>query len=243
MALQAFTSFRLPDGSTIEMVDWVDKPLFSTGELLTGFSDEKIDLFTYGVNEEVAATENATVRRMSTENDTNVTTAGGMSSQEELLVYAIKPEFFELQTTDASATDLTSAIPALPGQPMMRPSVLKHLHMSIMLVLDIAGKTFVEAGLGYFNAGFDVYGMGVTTGGVLADANVRSYAAQGLPSAEGTRTFAIPQHLGGTEKYQLALRNYEGETITFKDEAAASIARLVVRTRIYLDGMRKRPTG
>lgn len=243
MALQAFTTFRLPDGSVIEMVDWVDKPLFSTGELLTGFTDEKIDLFTYGVNEEVAATENATVRRTSTENDTNVATSGGMTSQEELLIYAIKPEFFELQTDDAGATDLTTAAPTLAGQPMMRPSVLKHLHMNVMLVLDIAEKTFAEAGLGYFNAGFDVFGMGATTQGALADANVRSYAAQGVPSAEGTRTFAIPQHIGGTEKYQLMLRNYEGEAITFQDEAATAIARLLVRTRIYLDGMRKRPTG
>lgn len=243
MSMQTFTQFRLPDGTVVELVDWVDKPVFSTVELLTGFSDEKLDLFTYSVSQEVTATENATVRRTATERDTNVSASGSMTSSEELLVYSIRPEFFELQTAQATSTDLTSAALTLAGQPMMRPSVLKILHMALVMRLRITEKAFVEAGLGYFNTGFDVNVGAVTIGGVLADANIRSYANQGSPSADAVRSFAIPQHIGGTEKYQLELRNYPGDTITFIDENAASIARLVVRGRFYLDGMRKRPTA
>lgn len=238
--MNTFATFRLPDGSTIELVDWVDKPLFSTGEMLSGFSDASLELFTYEVGAEVSSTQNITSRRQSTENDTNMQAAGSMTSSEEMLVYSIKPEFFEFTIT---GTDATAAVASAPGQPMMRPSVLKQLHADLILRLRVTQKAYVEAGLGYFNTGFGVLAAGGHTSGALADANVRTYASQGNPTSEAVRAFAMPHHIGGTEKYQVELRNYAGDVITFRDEAGAAMDEALVRARIYMDGMRKRPTA
>lgn len=244
--METITQFRLPDGTVVTLEDWVDRPVFSVVELLTGFNDGEIDFFTYNQGEDVPASGNATVRRTGTEADTNISVAGGNVSTEELLVYALKPEMFALQTAAQTPTDLTTAAITVPGQPMMRISVLKQMHMTLMLRLKISQKAYAEAGFGYFPTGFDANGQGVVQGATLSDANRQTYASQGWPSQDAVRSFAVPYHIGGTEKYRAELRNYPGDTITFVDENAATNAgtlRLVVRIRLYLDGMRKRPTA
>ncbi len=242
--METITQFRLPNGEIVRLVDWVDKPMFSTGELLTGFSDRRIDLFTYGVGGTVPATNNATVRRTSTENDTNVDIAGSAASTEELLVYAIKPEYMELQLAAGTPTDMTSAAFRLGGQPQPRTNILAQLAATMKLKLFISQKAYTDAGLGWFNTGFGAQSQGSLVAAVPA-AGVRTYATAGWPSQDAVRTFAVPHHVGGTEKYQVSLANPAGAVITFNDEQAtpSALARLVYRIRVYMDGMRKRPTA
>lgn len=243
--METITQFRLPNGEVMRLVDWVDKPLFSTLELLTGFGDRRIDCFTYNVGEPVPATANATVRRISTERDTNVDVGGAQASTEELLIYAIKPEYFELQNAGGTPTDMTTAAARLVGQPMPRTNVLAQLHMTFKLRLIISQKAYADAGLGWFNSGFGPYGAGAAVPGTAA-ASGRTYATAGLPSQEAVRTFAVPHHIGGTEKYRLELINPAADTVNFQDETTAApvtIAQSVMRMRFYLDGMKKRPTA
>jgi len=243
--METITQFRLPNGSVTRLVDWVDKPIYSTLEILTGATDRKISAFTYNVGEPVPATANAGTRRTSTEIDTNVDVGGAAASTEEILVYAIKPEYFELQLAAATPTDMTTASAAIGGQPAPRSSVLSELHLRLKMKLLISQKAYVDAGLGYFNTGFGSMTNAMLKQSAATDANVRSYATAGLPSQEAVRTFAVPHHVGGTEKYQVVLINPAGTPLVFNDEqlTPTGIARCVYRIRIYLDGMRKRPTA
>lgn len=243
--METITQFRLPNGEVMRLVDWVDKPLFSTVELLTGFSDQRVDCFTYNVGEPVPATANATVRRTSTEQDTNVDVGGAQSSTEELLIYAIKPEYFELQNNPNSATDMTTQAFRLVGQPLPRANILAGLQAVLKLRLMISQKAYADAGLGWFNTGFGVHTANSVNYGT-AGATARSYGTAGLPSQEAVRTFAVPHHIGGTEKFRVELLNPAGTTFNFSDEtlaAPATVSGLVYRIRVYLDGMRKRPTA
>jgi len=246
--METITQFRLPNGEVMRLVDWVDKPLFSTVDLLTGFTDPTISAFTYNVGEPVPASNTAGVRRISTELDTNVDVGGAQSSTEELLIYAIKPEYFELSNDPTNATtqvDMTTSQPRLVGQPVPRANILSLLHMSLKLRLIISQKAYADAGLGWFNTGFGVMPHGFVEPGT-AGATPRSYATAGLPSQEAVRTFAVPHHIGGTEKFRVDLVNPPQDTITFDNETLegpVAVTALVYRVRIYLDGMRKRPTA
>lgn len=242
--METITQFRMPDGSVMRLVDWVDKPVFSLVELLSGFNDEKIDLFTYNVSDDVPATDNATVRRTATEADTNVSVGGANASTEEILVYSIKPEFFELQCAPGTPTDLTTAGVRAGGQPMPRASVLSQLSDALIMRLKISQKAYTDAGLGYYNTGFGPTSFNNIFNAAAA-ASPRSYATAGMPSQEAVRSFVVPHHIGGTEKYQLSLVKPRDGALIFLNEDATPdpLTAVVYRVRVYFDGMRKRPTS
>lgn len=238
--MDTIVNIRLPDGTTLTLGDWVDKPIFSAVMFLTGFNDPVLEAFGYNVGENVPATSNAGTKVTSTEHDTNIAAAGGNVSTEELLVYAIKPEYFELQTS--GGTDLTTASPRLPGQPVMRPTTLGKIQLSLNLRLRVSEKVYADAGTGYFPTGFGVFGMGALIP-TNAAATGRTYANNAWPAQDAVRSFAVPHHIGGTEKYQVQWLNWPGATVNFTDEAQGALTGLVVYARTYLDGMRKRPTA
>jgi len=157
--METITEFRMPDGSVMRLVDWVDKPVFSVVELFNGFTDAKIDAFTYNVSDEVPATGNITTMRVASEADTNVNVGGANASTEEILVYAIKPEFFELQLA-AQSTDATTAAVRSGGQPQPRTSVLAILNDALIMRLKITQKSYTDAGIGYYNPGFGAMSTG-----------------------------------------------------------------------------------
>ena len=61
------TQVRLPDGRNVAIVDWTDKPLFSTIDLLSGYTDQEIECFTYQVSDNVSSSSNITTRRVATD--------------------------------------------------------------------------------------------------------------------------------------------------------------------------------
>ena len=241
--METITEFRMPDGSVMRLVDWVDKPVFSVVELFNGFQDNKIDAFTYNISDDVPATDNITTQRVATEADTNVNVGGANASTEEILVYAIKPEWFELQLADAS-TDATTATVRSAGQPQPRTSVLAVLNDALVLRLKITQKAYTDAGIGYYNPGFGALPSANLVFGAAA-VSPRSYATAGLPSQEAVRSFVVPHHIGGTEKYHVSLHRFRPGAVSFFDEATApaALTTVLMRCRIYLDGMIKRPTA
>lgn len=240
--MDTITRVRLPNGTEMYLEDWVDRPIFSTIDTLTSWTDQVIAFFTYAAGEQVPGTNNATAFRTATERDTNIAVAGGNVSTEEMLVYALKPEYFELQTNASTPTDLSSASIRLAGQPIIRPSILGVLFLITNLRLKISQKAYAEGGTGYFPTGFGVSysGQGAQN---TAVATPRGYATSGVPQGTAVKAFAVPHHIGGTEKYQAELRNYFGATVQYFDENVVEVPRCVVQIRLYLDGMRKRPTA
>lgn len=240
--METITQFRMPDGSVMRLMDWVDKPVFSILELLSGFQDTERACFTYVVGETVATTSNGTNPRTATSADTNMQAPGGNVSTEEILVYAIKPEYFELQNDAQTPTDMSTAAVRAGGQPMPRASVLQQLANELVMKLMISQKSYTDAGIGFSNTGF---GPMVNMNLGAAIAGTRTLATAGLPSQEAVRAYAMPHHVGGTEKYRLVLERPRDGAFDFLSEAAvpAALTGVVYRIRFYLDGLRKRPTA
>lgn len=243
--LNQITKMRLPDGREVAFVDWQDTPLYSTADLLGGWTDDEVNLFTYIVGDRVPGTGNATVTRTATEHDTNVQVAGSMASTEEMLVYSIRPEFNQFHTPDATPTDLTTAAitgaGAILGMPIVTVMTLATLQQRCNLELIVSQKVEHGSSLAYYNTGF-----GATSNWNAQDvgAETRAYASAGVPGAQAVRTMSVPVHIGGQEKYRVALKNPRGAAVTvFLDDAAAADTQGVVRLRVYLDGLYKRPVS
>lgn len=245
MALNQITKFRLP-GTDVEvaLVDWTHRPLFSTADFQTGFTQQTTILFNYVVGDSVPGSSPAAspTFRTASLNDTNISTPGTMSSTEEMLVYSVRVEMFDLDMTDTSG-DFTTADEKLEMEPVMRPQVLGVLHRSLLLQLQISQKIYVEAGIGWFIPGFGP--MATMTTRSLAGTGT-ALATNGLPGHNSAQSFAIPHHIGGQEKYAVIINNPSGAAIDFAlSEATPPVddQSREVRMRVYLDGLYKRPVS
>lgn len=243
MALNQITKMRLPGGAEVALVDWTDKPLYSSLDLQTGFTANEMNLFQYVVGDPVPGFGTAAVtRRTSTENDTNISTPGAMASTEEMLVYAIKVEYYGLHDT---ANDFTSLSVTKDGDPTIRMTALSELQRRLNLRLVISQKVYAEAPLGYFNTGFGPFSHSPIAGAAVTTTQATGNA--GLPSQEAVRSYVIPHHIGGQEKYRVSISNFTGAAVNFgfnygaTDLAADST--YAVTLRVLLDGLYKRPVS
>lgn len=231
-AINQMTTLRMPNGREVAFVDWNDKPLYSTADLRSGYTDETVELFTYVAGDQVSASSNVTTRRTADEGDTNCSTPGAMSSTEEMLVYAIKPEVYEQQAETGS--DATTLAPVEAGQPQVASQRLALMHAQLMISLRVSQKIMHRAGFGYYNAGF---GVSNATAG---------RATQGLPSQEAVRSLVIPIHIGGQEKYRVTIENPTGAAVNLGNSNATPPVidpDIYETVRINLDGLYKRPVA
>lgn len=247
--LDTIVQVKMPTGQIVDIVNWSDKPVFSAADLQSGFVTEEVDFFQYVAGREVtgygAPGGAPPVRRTATDADTNMQAPGEMTTQEELLVYAIKPEFFMFTTptiNDFSSRSLLEdgeddTSPC--GFPTITPQGLAILQQQLILRLKISEKIYAEAGLGYFNTGFGVYSF-----------NMLSGATAGYPGQDAVRAYTLPHHIGAQEKFRGQLINPGGNACDFGvvDSADSECERtlrndVMVTIRLNLDGLYKRPTA
>lgn len=236
--LNQMTTMRLPDGSEVAFVDWQDKPLFSSLDFLTGFTDSDLEAFTYVPGDTIPSTNNVTIPRTATEQNTNVSTPGSMASTEEMLVYAIRPYYIE-GVLDQASTDYNTFNFGLAGQPAPSTSSIGIMQALLTLRLIVSQKAEQEAPLAYFNTGFGAYG-GVSQ----QTAALASRGTAGFPTQEAVRSYVIPVHIGGQEKYRVQLANDGGNTVAFGVDQATppvELPELAMTVVIHLDGLYKRP--
>lgn len=242
--INQITTMRLPDGTEVAFVDWSDTPLYSTCELLASFTDTEIDLFQYVAGEPIPTTNNATVRRTSNDRDTNVVTPGGMASTEELLVYAIKPDFYEFTVEEG---DPTTATPSAPNQPAPTRKRLSVLHSALLVSLDVSQKFTHRAGLSYYNTGFGASATTIFNGAVAFAGQAGLTAANaGWPAQDAVRSLVVPIHIGGQEKYRLRLENVTGNPVLnglTEADPGVSDDNILHRIVFHLDGLYKRPVA
>jgi hypothetical protein len=246
MATQQLTKLRLPNGTEVAFVDWSDQPLWSSAYMRNGFTDHEVPFFTYAAGEPVTATSNIVAAPVATLLDTNISVAGTFQASEEMLVYAIKPEFFFMILNQPSLP-ITSANVTYPnvGGPNPTLSQLKRLFQQLALRLWVSEKVAFEAPLGYFNAGFGPEGQGVAANVVSGNTSVRSFANNGSPGQYAVRSFALPIHIGGTEKYRVTFTNeigINGGTVGWADDNGDLSINLCY-ARVILDGLYKRPVS
>jgi hypothetical protein len=236
--LNQITKIRLGDGREVALVDWTDRPLWSTVEVLDGATIQEMNFFQYTVGDSVPAFAPVAVaaQRAATQRDTGMATPGAMASTEEFLVFAIRPRVFSLNVVSAQAPNFQAPGPLVAGEtPLADAGMLSVLDLRTRLSLEISQKVYGEAGFGYYNSG-----MGIYMAGEFGAAN------KGIPSQEAVRSFVIPQHMGGQEKFRVYLSNDAGNPLEVGlgdggnvDTDDTRYARIVV----YLDGLYKRPVS
>lgn len=243
MALNQIVKIRYANGDEVALVDWTDRPLYSTIEVLHGTTTQEMNFFQYTVGDAVPAFAPVAVvgQRSATEADTNLAAPGSQASTEEFLCYSIRPEVFMLIVTTDSAPDFNDlqAIGCSNGEgPFPAVLMLGIMNAQLMMQLEISKKLYTQAGFGYYNFGGGVRGT--------VDGTAITFGNQGWPSQSAVRAFAIPAHLGGQEKFRLYLSNPSGAPLQLgvRDDCGQSddTARFA-RVRIYLDGLSKRPTS
>ena len=250
--LNQITKMRLPDGREVAFVDWTDKPLFSTIEILNGTTTQEMNWFQYVQGDSVPAFSPVPITSQRTANDwdTNLAAPGSMASTEEMLVYAIRPEVYRRRVQDAEAPDFAQP-DALDGfllaEPMATSTMLAVLSMRTLLSLEISKKVYAQASFGYFNTGFGVVAQGQT-------ATVQT-GLQGQAQQVAVRAFTIPQHMGGQEKFRVFMTNVDDGTVGApglevgltppgaSDDPGWDPSVVFARIKINLDGLYKRPVS
>jgi len=246
--MNQIVEMRMADGSTIAFVDWTDRPQFSTCEILHGTTVQEMNLFQYVQGDPVPAFAPVPVvgQRTANELDTNMAVPGAMSSTEELMIYAIRPEIFRRHVADEAAPDFSAPQPLVSTEPAPTPPMLAVMNHRLLLVLEISQKRYAMGGLGYFNFGAGM--MAPAAEGV----GLGNYGFSGLPSQSAVRTNVVPQHIGGQEKFRLQLLYSDDGTGNGIEigipgmeggEAPDEDPTRFARVRIYLDGLYKRPTS
>ncbi len=241
-------SLRLGDGREVELADWDDMPLFSAIDVMNGTTAQEMIAFGYVGGDPVPAyappAATTVTPRTANELDTNMAVPGALSVQEEMIVFAIRPEVQCLSVSDAANPDFQNpaALSAAAGDATANPGTLLTLNLRTMLILEISEKRFANAGFGYYNFGAGVMITGGdSTAGLVNGLN-------GLPSQEAVRSLAIPASIGGTEKFLVELLNPDGAALeigyNLQLEADPAIASTrFARIRFYLDGLHRRGTA
>jgi hypothetical protein len=246
MALSQIVKIRYADGSEVALVDWTDRPLYSTIEILHGTTTQEMNFFQYTVGDSVPAFSPVAPvgQRSATEADTNLAAPGSQASSEEFLCYAIRPEVFLLAVTTPLAPDFNIINDFVCGSsigPLPSVSMLGIMNLRLMVQLEISKKLYSQASFGYYNFGGGIDGH--------SESAVLSYGNRGWPSQDAVRSFAIPAHLGGQEKFRVYLSNPAGHPLELglldicPDEGPSFNSAIFARVRVYLDGLSKRPTS
>lgn len=235
--LNQITKLVLSDGTEVAFTDWTDRMIYSTGDMLSGFTDQELRLFNYSDGDPVQATSNITTKRTATEQDTNLASAGEMDATEEFLVYSIQNEVYEFV---GGASGITSE-GTRPGAPMPTASVVALMHWRLTMALEVSQKFFPHASFGYFLAGF-----GPNVASTLTQATL---ATNGQPGQHARFDQSVPIHIAGTEKFNVVIQNVgagvAGGTgaVNFTDDSGVVQATIYVTTRVNLRGLHKRPMG
>lgn len=233
-----FPNPAAPDGiEEVALTDWSDRPLYSTADLFSGFTDEEIRLFSYNEGQNVVNTANMLAERASTLRDTNISSASEMDTTENFLLYAVALEVFEWDYSEQGSAG-TFTIPNGGNMPTAPNQMV--LHNRLICDMDVSGKSFPTAGFGWFAQGF-----GPTFGAVFGDAaTLRTFANNGSPTAEARYMQSIPVHIGGTENYNLQLLNPTGTAVNFVNEDGVTVdTTRLMQVRAYLVGLHRRPVG
>lgn len=238
--LNQITKVRLADGREVAIVDWTWRPLYSTVDTLTSWTDLELRAFTYSGGDPITISSNMTVRETASLMHTNIKTPAQMDSQEEFLVYAIQIEMY-LMAEDTAAGEIQSdlAVGGLLVSPFNGvPGPMSVLHQQCIGELEVSEKEYQQGSLGRFPSGFGVFGS-ITTG---SDVQI-GQNNNGLPSNEAVEMFPVPVHIGATENYAFIVHNPQGVAVVYRNLSGVEIANAVMRLRINLHGLHKRPAG
>ena len=226
-------SIRTPDGTVVKPGEWTSAvPLYSVVEIGSG-SFPLLTAFSYGRGGAVPGSPGP---RNSTLIDTNLQGEGGrLPENEELITYSLAIELFKVGPALSVLQFPDADVPGVPAVDMLR------LQRDVVVRFRVASvRDYVDTPLSFWPAGTGIYysisgGRSKVSG---AAPNGEIIANNGGPSVNNRRQLASPIYVGPGEQFGVDFRTGPGSVDGLNLALDSRI-----RTRAWLDGLRRRPVA
>jgi hypothetical protein len=226
-------SIRMPDGTVVKPGEWTSAvPLYSTIEIAAGPFPGLI-AFSYGQGGPVPGSQGP---RNSTLIDTNLQGEGGrLPENEELISYSLAIEVFKIGAALTTNEFPDADVPGVPATDMLRLQRDMTVRFRVASVRDYTSTpiSFWPAGTGVY---YTISGGRSKVSGAAPNGEI--IGNNGSPSINGRRQLASPIYVGPGEQFGVDFIAGPGEV---KNLNLATNARL--RTRVDIDGLRRRPVA
>lgn len=226
-------SIRTPDGTVVEPGEWTSAvPLYSTIEIAAGPFPGLI-AFSYGQGGPIPGSVGP---RNSTLIDTNLQGEGGrLPENEELITYSIAIDVYKIGPALSTLQFPDADVPGVPAPDMLRLQRDMTTRFRVASVRDYTSTPVSfwpgGAGINYTISGGRSKVSGAAPNGEIIGNN-------GNPSVNARRQLASPVYVGPGEQFGLDFIAGPGQVINLN---LATNSRL--RTRVSLDGLRRRPVA
>jgi len=234
----AIKEIRLPDGSAVQIDEWLHWPAFSTFEASkTAALDLRIFSYVVGGQLPQSGTP-AGGRRSATITDTNWTSRSRVNHDESYLFYSMTYEHFALENNEPYTTDPADL---QATQPVLTGTNLRLLQQHVMLELFVGAgisKPQASAPLSYYGQGVgaQAYGSGdalTIAQGAATQLNL-NYGTAGPVSPRNQRTWALPINIAPDRVAFARLHSPIGVVPDLDQDYSL---------RVYADGLKRRPVA
>jgi hypothetical protein len=221
------STLKLPDGSVIQLSDWIDDKLYSTVQL-TNTQSTPVEAFSVGRSQAIPGGTRTTTRV-----DTNIPRAGdsGLPKDWEMLIYGIGMKMVRVMRPPTGATQpvLPDGAGALSNPPQL--ATLFQVDRVVFLAFEYNAKIYSSGVMQDYPQGHGY--------SVFSTNPAFELAQNGVPSPRDRNALVLPIHM----------RENLGYKMNFQPEAAMVISQLasdggVVLTftdiKTYLFGLIKR---
>jgi len=229
--MSSLNKVRLPDGTELNVSEWLHWPLYSVIEINAGDRVD-VDAFSYVRGQTVPRTSGAIAARSADDTDTNQVRARKMNQDESLVVFAITYEAIGLTSTTSGSPAASAA-----DAPLVDANDLKRLHRDLFVEL------LVGANIKKPQVGVPMPWIGQSIGvsqAVSGEASDVRTATGGYPTPKNQRLLNLPVYIGG---FGESAKPGNSMTFVLRTRSPAAITDMVqnIRLRWWLDGLRRRP--
>jgi hypothetical protein len=222
------TTLRLPDGSAIQVTDWVDDRYYSTIQLTNG-QTTPVEAFSAGRSQTIPGGT-----RTMTRVDTNVPRSGdgGLPKDHEMLVYSVgvfMVRVMRAQTTNGAVV-LGDVNGALSNPPTLQS--LFNMDRVTFLNLEYNGKSYSTGVTQNYPQGHGYWVFSTNTDFELAE--------NGVPSPRDRNSLVLPIHLREQLSYKMIF-SPEAPVIITQAASDAGTALTFADVKTEFVGLIKRP--
>lgn len=238
----AIDKIRLQNGEEYELEEWLHWPLYSVVEGAAGAS-VNLRAFSYVVGNNVPqAGAISTGARAATDADTNQVVRGKVNHDEAFIVFSMTNEWWAIEgSTNQDSTYAVAPFDNSATAPLLSGTNLRLIQLYMMQQLFVGAgisKPMASAPMEYFGQGIGAvaYGSGdaltIANGGASA-LNLNYGTAGPINPTRNQRGFAMPILVHSDRVMHVRLSTPAGALTVDQDW----------RTKVILDGMKRRPVA
>jgi len=221
------STFMLPDGSVIQLVDWIDDKLYGSVELQNSDSTS-VEAFSAGRSQQIPGGT-----RTQSKVDTNIPRSGdsGLPQSYEALIYAIGVDYTRAMRPDTSSTPTLGDTGAGLSDPVQFRTAWK-IDRALYVDFNYNGKSYATGTSKDFPAGRGFWAAATASGFELV--------SNGNPSPQNRASMVLPIHMYANIGYKCSFQPEAALAIS-QTASDASTALTYADVRVSLHGLIKRP--